>query len=415
MLEFSEENRKKQIDPLGQWYLFGKSISSDLSIKPKLCSRIDIEETYKTLSAYFENRFLLKEDFEISFQRVNWLRSFLFSENLISTIYLIHTAKIIRFIESDLKSETQGVIKANLADYDLFRSYLFEAYVYLILKTNNVEFHESFIEKGKEKDGRLNLNGEEFLFECRKVNTPRQEQFLSKMKIQMILLLVMTDKKFFFPNGFIVSVKSKNEKTPRPSDVRDILKQGLKQNKVWLLENHIDLDHKDFSIRVERYIQSTISIIRLEDSDDIVLSAKQPSYSSNGTMEGLAYSFYGKMNHSISRLNLNKHILNNISKKIKQHSESSYKRRIIFLDLELLKIPPLPPISHIDDLCQNDELKESILRKIKRAAEFDNTELYVCFIVRDFMGTQPFGRTIVYSTKRNRITKQLETLKIPIS
>lgn len=271
------ENNKKAEDPLGQWYLYACSVSSEFSIKQRIFKRGDVNKTYNILNDFLGDSIKKKVRVDTKLNKINWLRSFLFSDDHLSTQYLIHIATLINFAQYKTSDKTFKDLKSNLQQITTFRSYLFEILTYKLLFENKIAYRESFIENGKQKEGTLSINGIEYLFECRKLFLPEYDNVINKLHIQTILLENLSNSKnYVFPNGFIIQVLNVEHKTPEPHIVNQIIKSNIKKHLRHELQNPITLKHEKFTIKIEKYNYARLIELEHDENKNILIAASKP-------------------------------------------------------------------------------------------------------------------------------------------
>lgn len=97
----------------------------------------------------------------------DWFLQLIVNDDYPSLLQVYETAHLLKKMYQS-HPDLYKVLKSNIRNQG-FRNYLFEAVIYELLSINNVRYEAKPVVDGREKEGYLWLNGQQFLFECKKL------------------------------------------------------------------------------------------------------------------------------------------------------------------------------------------------------------------------------------------------------
>ncbi len=177
---------------LERWRLTINFEVSEYAIHPNsYVEKSQVDFIYKTLKDYLpEEFFIITPGFEynlISLDHENWIHALLSKNisftNVTGTVYqLYELSLVVNYFEENKPELLQDLKKHALENnFEMFRSYYFELFTFYTLAKNNITLAPKKFEGNRELEGTCYLNGQEFLFECRKLFLP--EKTLNDIKL----------------------------------------------------------------------------------------------------------------------------------------------------------------------------------------------------------------------------------------
>lgn len=378
--------------------------SSSLTIKKKLdLDRAHIDSVFQIFADYFGLNFFDQSDPEIEIESESlWINYLLVNPTNPSCIAaLFETANILVYLQS-LSKSIQKKFKTLFADPRQFRDLFFELYVFRLLDYNKISNQKKAVEGGKELDILCNINGTEFLCECRKIYAPdvnlleiqkyfMEKLYLSLTKLNKLFGLIGTIK---FTNFNDIHAKKKFDQR-----LTKFITE-FNEQKFHTIDYHDKDENGEFSV-INYTAVNNIEIDNNFSQFHMVFKIIPPFNITPGIPNH--YNIDLKCNFSIPQYKVTRKLLSTITDKQKQHAGSKYIHKIYFIDSET--IPDFSiPIFRMDSMFEEEKIQKFL-------NEFSENEI-VCFIRREYMDDLPkvsikaFGKNI-----NTNVKQQLENLK----
>jgi hypothetical protein len=160
-------------DLLGEWLKRIRVQNSDFSLRRTIAvpdqSLVDLRNFFVD---FFGEDFFLMDATELKSvtlksKNSDWFLQLLVNDDYPSLLQVYETAHLLKKVAAS-HPDLYKVLKSNIRNQG-FRNYLFEAVIYELLSINNVRYEAKPVINGREKEGYLWLNGQQFLFECKKL------------------------------------------------------------------------------------------------------------------------------------------------------------------------------------------------------------------------------------------------------
>ncbi|WP_100336624.1 hypothetical protein [Hymenobacter chitinivorans] len=320
------------INTLEQWHKNALLISSPYLIKANV-SREKITFIYEQLKAGFgEKFFYLKTGIDIPLDKTIWIHQLLANMNHLGSIgALYHIALLIQYahtLESNIYDEIRR-IKNNPRN---LRTFFYELFIFNILDKGKIENKKKFTVGLQEIEGTCIINGKIFLFECRKVFMPKIEELDIKKRLMEVFYI--KSRKINKGIGMICGIKM-----TRP--ITGNYRQSFEEKISTYFDNfnkHTGFNEIDYTVedRTGTFTATNYNEASLIEAKEIknydvlfYLSPKENKGEMIHLIGGTQSMF------QVPQTAIYKKLENILKEKKKQHINSIYKNKIIFIDTEI--------------------------------------------------------------------------------
>lgn len=324
----------RQTNLLEKWYDNAKVISSHLNIN-QIVSRDKVVYIYETLLSFFgTSYFEIIPGIDKPIEKITWIYSLLSNENSLGCIdALFEISELIQYSSTLDETIQKELLDLKHSPQNL-RTFFFELFVFKRLDENRIQNKKKYFVGAQEIEGTCTIAEKLYLFECRKI-------FLPKIQELDILRRLLMDfdkygKTLTKGMGMICSITfnwpiTGKHRSNFESRIREFFK-ALNQ----LTYAHIDYNVSDEygTFRAIDYDEATLIEIKGSKKYDIlhyVIPPKVP-------VPGQANFYQGKVlaNFFTLQSKIHKKFEEALKEKKRQHKNSPFKEKIIFIDSESL-------------------------------------------------------------------------------
>jgi hypothetical protein len=367
----------KNINLLRQWYEVALIESSPFNPYSRI-TRKKVEFIYNTMLQFLGlNFFEVKKGTDKAIHKISWLFSLLSNTNKIECYHALNDICFLIEYSKSLDSSLQKELKQLTRNPENLRTFFFELFIFRLLDKQGIPNLKKPIVDGKPLEGICELNGKEFLFECRKIFLPQIEELDVKRRLMTDLWQLGQAQKY--GRGMICTIQLSKPITPQH---RDNFKQKLLTYFARLNEisQAIKIDYKHTDelgiFAAIDYDVATLIEIQARKNFDLVFYVVPPEKPILGTPN----LYHAKVicNFSVYQSQIYKKLETVLKEKMKQHRNISIDHKILFLDNEIL------PEFHMN-LFQNESMYESdVVRRLHQKLKMK----HILCIVRRYYTTQ---------------------------
>lgn len=387
---------------LNEWFKEYRYLSSDLHPWGRIYRRKDIEWVVGVLSSYFGNDFFVVPTENTSAKTIessNWIHNLLVLHRPSSILALFEICNLLVYLQKQ-DEKLQKQMRSTIRHIHKFQDLFFEVYVYRILEFNRIPVEKKAMKGNQELEGRCEINGKKYLFECKKptfIYMPELEAF-----VQIIQEFRINFSKLQNGKELVGYVQLKKDPKQAKNEAVQKIKKFAKNPKSFAGTIDFHYESEFVKIRIENYDEVKYIEYTTQDLQPRVIFKILPPIVVVPDTENL-YRFFIEYDFSAEHNKIIDKLLDALDKKRKQHSESKREGRIFFFDNEHLgdfKLPLLP-ISGIE----NDE-------KIMEYLNTKETEDILCIMDRNFLSSPPkIGIKVYCKDESEEVKKVLEGLK----
>ncbi|PSL24415.1 hypothetical protein [Chitinophaga ginsengisoli] len=367
---------------LNLWHKEAFSLSSPLLIKP-IIDRNIVQYIYSSLLQFFKLEYFHPSPPDTPIEDINWIHSLLANKENLGCYYALNEiCNLLNYYES-IKKELPNSMEGAVKDPKILRTFLFELFIYQKLDNAGILNKKKVVRNNQELEGVCQINGREFLFECKKAYYPK----LDSLDALVYVLKTFSAKRTMFnnPQGMICFLT-----VPKP-----IVKGFKKAFNAYLptlvnLNNSLSASTPEFSedlfggkVTVKLYDEIDFIEAHLQNNYDILFYLKPVS-----RLDGLRY-LYGKsvVNFSQYQSEIFKK-LEGILKKVKMQHRPFNGPKIIFIDTEaypefrmgLFQTEKSVVITEIDRIINKERFANTIIcitrRSIKEGKLVNDVYIY---------------------------------------
>ncbi|MBO3270458.1 hypothetical protein [Hymenobacter defluvii] len=349
------------INTLEEWHKNALSISSPYLIKA-IVSREKISFIYNELKNGFGEKFFrLKIGIDTPLDKTIWINQLLANKNHLGSIgALYHIALLIQYANT-LEANIINDIKRLKNNPRNLRTFFYELFIFNILDRSNIPNQKKIVIGDQEIEGICTINGKQFLFECRKVFMPRIEDLDIKKRLMEVFYL--KSKTMNKGIGIICGIRM-----TRP--IISSYRQSFEEKISTFFEN---FNKSDGFNKINYVIEDETGLFNAINYDEAslieakglkkydVLFYLSPT-GNKGNMVHLVGGTQGVF--EVTQTALYKKLENILKEKKKQHKNSIYKHKIIFIDTEIF--PGLELDLFQTETSFDEEMLKNVYNKVCR-------------------------------------------------
>lgn len=367
-----------------EWKKESYVLSSDLHIGKFKLERKNVDALYVVLEEYFGLDFFKRGTASANnIPNLSYIHSLLVNFKDPATFpVLFELANLILYLKKQPASLQRKLKDTLPGDPRQFRDLLFEVYIHRLLEYNKIKTIKD-VKEGKnlekELDGVCEINGKEYLMECKKEYIPNIVLLQTLISLSQNIFLNLQSRTKGV--GLIGTIKL--------SVVNDVKNKEAFSKKLNLLFSRlekeifktIDYHEKDAygELNVIDYSKETSIEVNKEPSDYHVIFKVIPPNNPLPNVPNL-YTVDMKMNFQVKQYEIERKVLNSLENKKKQHANSKFTNKIYFVDSETLHdldAPMLIPLNIFEG------------EKINEFAETLDENEIICFVIRDYTKVVP--------------------------
>jgi hypothetical protein len=320
---------------LSEWYEEALVISSSFALTTKY-ERSKVEYIYNTLKGFFGLVFFeIVVGIDKPINKISWLYGLISTNKSLPCYQALYDVCLLinysKKLDLSLKKELQQ-LKRNPEN---LRTFFFELFIYRMLDLYKISNIKKPVSRNQVLEGTCELNGKTFLFECRKA-------FMPKMNELDVMRRLMTDiwllgQQMQGGVGMICKIKLTRPITgAHRSDLGDKLRQFFKRLGEIKSKVTIQYTHEgDYgSLSAIDYDEATLIEIQSKKDYDLLYYVIPPKVPVPGIPD--VYRARISCNFSLNNTQIYKKLETLLKEKKKQHKNSGFENKIIFLDCESL-------------------------------------------------------------------------------
>jgi hypothetical protein len=180
--------QKNGINLLTEWHREALILSSPMSIQPAV-DRAVVEYIHNNLLQFFELHYFQALPQDTPIDEINWIHSLLANKRNIGCYYALKEICLLLNYYMSIKDELVTSMDGAIKDHKILRTFLFELYIYWKLDKGGIINKKKVSRNNQELEGLCNINGKEFLFECKKAYYPRVDSLDALVNVLRTLSL----------------------------------------------------------------------------------------------------------------------------------------------------------------------------------------------------------------------------------
>lgn len=320
---------------LSEWYQEAQVLSSPFAIKTEY-SRIKVDFIYKTLEEFFGLRFFgANAGIDKAIDKISWLFSLVSSNKSVLCYNALYDVCLLIDYSKSLDEPLQKEMQQLKANPENLRAFFFELFIFRMLDLYKVPNAKKVISENQVLEGTFELNDTTFLFECRKVFMPKMEELDIKRRL-------MTDfwqlgQKYQTGTGLICTIKLNRPLAGiHRSDLGNKLRIFFKKLSTFKTQVKVDYTYVGNygEFKAIDYDEATLIEIKAKKEYDVLYYVIPPKIPAQGMLN--RYQAFIGCNFSVAEKDIVKKLETVLKEKKKQHKNSSYQNKVIFLDSESL-------------------------------------------------------------------------------
>lgn len=365
---------------LTEWYREAMAMSSPMAITRQY-DRKKVEFIYQTLCDFFGLSFFgVNGGSDKAIDKISWLFGLVSTNKSIPCYHALYDVCLLIEYSKTLDESIQKEMKQLKKNPENLRAFFFELFIYRLFDFNGVANDKKVVSGNQVLEGTCELDGETFLFECRKA-------FLPKIHELDIMRRILTDiwllgQEFPLGVGMICTIK-----LTRPiagihlSDMREKLRGYFK--KLSEIKSRVTIKYThggEYGVfSAIDYDEASLIEIQSKKDYDILYYVNPPKLPVPGVAD--LYRARISCNFFVSHSQLYKKLETMLKEKKRQHRNSVFQNKIIFLDSESL------PEFHMN-IFQNDSMFD--LDMIRQAYNKVGLKDILCIVRRSYNNEGPF-------------------------
>lgn len=365
---------------LSEWYQKAHALSSPFALKT-LYPRDKVDFIYKSLQEFFGlSFFAVSAGTDKTIDKISWLFGLLSTNKSIPCYHALYDVCLLIEYSKTLDDSIQKEMKQLKKNPENLRAFFFELFIYRLFDLNRVKNAKKVVCGNQVLEGTCELDGKTFLFECRKA-------FMPKIHELDVLRRILTDiyllgQEFPLGVGMICTIK-----LTRPvagihlSDMREKLRGFFK--KLSGIKSRVTIQYThggEFgTFSAIDYDEAALIDIQAKKDYDVLYYVKPPRIPVPGVPD--FYRARISCTFSIAESQVYKKLETMFKEKKRQHRNSPFQNKIIFLDSESL------PEFHMN-IFQNDSMY--IPEMIQQAYTKAGLKDILCIVRRSYNDDGPF-------------------------
>lgn len=364
---------------LSEWYQEAHALSSPFALKT-LYPRDKVDFIYKSLEGFFGlSFFVVSAGTDKAIDKISWLFGLVSTNKSIPCYHALYDVCLLIKYSKTLDDSIQKEMKQLKRNPENLRAFFFELFIYRLFDLNSVANVKKVVSGNQVLEGTCELDGKTFLFECRKA-------FMPNIKKLDVLRRIMTDiyllgQEFPLGVGMICTIKLTHPVAGiHLSDMREKLRGFFKKLNGTKSRVTIQYTHGgEFGVLAAiDYDEATLIDVQAKKDYDVLYYVKPPRIPVPGVPD--FYRARISCNFSVAESQVYKKLETMFKEKKRQHRNSPFENKIIFLDSESL------PEFHMN-IFQNDSMYKPEM--IQQAYTKAGLKDILCIVRRSYNGEGP--------------------------
>lgn len=333
---------------LSEWYQEAQVISSPFAIRTQF-PRARVDFIYLTLKDFFGLSFFgVNAGTNKAIDKISWLFGLLSTNKSIPCYHALYDICQLIGYSKTLDDSIQKEMTQLKRNPENLRAFFFELFIYRLFDLNAVVNAKKVVSGNQVLEGTCELDGKTFLFECRKA-------FMPKIHELDVLRRILTDiyllgQEFPLGVGMICTIKlTRPVSGAHLTDMRTKLRGFFK--KLSEIKSRVTIQYThggEFGVLAAiDYDEATLIDIQAKKDYDILYYVEPPRIPVPGIPD--LYRARISCNFSVAESQVYKKLETMFKEKKRQHRNSPFENKIIFLDSESL------PEFHMN-IFQNDSM-----------------------------------------------------------
>ena len=365
---------------LSEWYQEAHALSSPFAFKTYY-PRGKVDFIYKSLQGFFGLSFFgVSAGTDKAIDKISWLFGLVSTNKSIPCYHALYDVCLLIEYSKTLDDSIQKEMKQLKKNPENLRAFFFELFIYRLFDLNCVSNAKKVVSGNQVLEGTCELDGKTFLFECRKAFLPKIHE-LDVMR-RILTGIWILGQEFPLGIGMICTIK-----LTRPvagihlSDMTEKLRGFFKRLSEIKSRVKIQYTHGgEFGIlSAIDYDEASLIDIQAKKDYDVLYYVKPPRIPAPGVPD--FYRARISCNFSITQSQVYKKLEAMFKEKKRQHRNSPFQNKIIFLDSESL------PEFHMN-IFQNDSMYN--LEMINKAYTKAGLKGILCIVRRSYDADGPF-------------------------
>lgn len=320
---------------LSEWHREALVISSAFAITPKY-KRSMVEFIYSTLKEFFGMSFFeVNGGTDKAINKINWLFGLISTNKSIPCYDALHDICLLINYSKTLDPSLQKELQQLKRNPENLRTFFFELLIYRMLDLSKISNIKKLVSGNQILEGTCELYGKTFLFECRKAFMPKMNE-LDVMR-RLLMDISLLGQQMQGGVGMICTIKLTRPVTgAHRSDLADKLRQYFKKLGEIKSKVTIQYTHQGYygSLSAIDYDEATLIEIQSKKDYDVLYYVIPPKIPVPGIPD--LYRARISCNFFVDNSQIYKKLETLLKEKKKQHKNSSFENKIIFLDSESL-------------------------------------------------------------------------------
>lgn len=365
---------------LSEWYQEAQIISSPFAIKAQY-PRGKVDFIYKTLQDFFGLRFFgVNAGTDKAIDKISWLFGLLSTNKSIPCYHALYDVCQLIEYSRTLDESIQKEMMQLKRNPENLRAFFFELFIYRLFDLNAVANAKKVVSGNQVLEGTCELDGKTFLFECRKAFMPNMNELDVRRRILTDIYLL--GQEFPVGVGMICTIKLNGPLSgAHVSDMRAKLRAYFK--KLSEIKSRVTIQYThggEYGVLTAiDYDEATLIDIQAKKEYDILYYVEPPKIPVPGVPD--LYRARISCNFSVAESQVYKKLEAMFKEKKRQHRNSPFENKIIFLDSESL------PEFHMN-IFQNDSMYKPEM--IQQAYTKAGLKDILCIVRRSYDNEGPF-------------------------
>ncbi len=292
-----------------------------------------VQFVYFTLESYFgKEYFFVKAGTDKPLEKISWIFGLLSGFDKRSSLYaLADICNLIQYMRIKAPQLIKGAegLKKNPRK---LRAFFYELFIYRVMDENEIVNKKLVDDDGQELEGTCNLDGREFLFECKKVFLPDLELLDISRRLMEGVIVTNHSVVPVAPNIYQFNFKrpvSVNQLPVLIKKYNDFV--GRIENRYAAVAEELEDECANGSLTISRNTKELLEQVRKVKNYDVLCVFDEPVQLPDGQISGRFGLF---ANFAVAQSKIYKKLEDVLKKVHRQHRDSVYENRIIFIDSE---------------------------------------------------------------------------------
>ncbi|MDH7464682.1 hypothetical protein QEG73_25520 [Chitinophagaceae bacterium 26-R-25] len=367
-------NPFKKINLLTEWYEEALQLSSSLAYEPKY-DRKKVEFIFQTLITFFGPRFFeVKVGEDRTIEKISWIVALLSNNRSIPCYHALYDVCLLTRYVHTLDESIQNEFKDLKKNPDNLRSYFFELFIYRLLDVNQIPNEKKIVSGNQQLEGTCVLNQKTFLFECRKAFLPGIHELDTMRRLTIDLQMLGQNMKHGI--GMICCIKMNRPVSSRHHhEMLTKLQLFFKRLNEFTSTPKIQYRHEDEygTFTAVDYDEATLIETKSKKEYDLLYYVIPPL----APIPGIQNHYRVKIisHFEVYRSKIYSKLESVLKEKKKQHEDSAFQNKIMFLDSE-----SLPEFRM--NLFQNQDMYDAEL--VREVYKKTGLKHILCVVIRSY-------------------------------